>query len=449
MKPAKNVTLGFLAVAAILGIFCLEAAAQAWREDVWEDGSPSASAGSTDSQQRIQKQPQFTRQSAAQSIAGRPSFTRDDAFRSSSSPAPTVTSGMPTKGRFQANWVNGYPRRETIPPGTTQFESLGDGGISADQAATMQDGCFDGSCDSCGSGPCGGCDDGNCCDFGWDEFDGRCGRCLRGLSVFVGTDAFKGPLDRGTNGNFGFNEGLNLARPLGDPWGFGYQIGTNLVQSDLSGSPTLTEDNGQVLRSSFRKQYFATAGIFRWAEREGLQGGIAYDYFYDMYYENSSLQQLRSDIGYAFDKWAIGYYGAYGVASQKFIEGTQTLRFEPIDMFTVYLQHDFVNGGQGPVWGGVTGRGDGLVGTNLWVPLGRGFAIDGGFNYLIPREGRGDTSLPNTSLTDNAQTHESWGLAIQLVWYPGQSARCQQQNPYRPMFGVANNSSFMVDRLAQ
>ena len=86
-----------------------------------------------------------------------------------------------------------------------------------------------GGCDQCDGPECG---DG--CDFGYELFDGRCHRWLRDLSVFVGGDAFKGPLDRGTNGNFGLNEGLNLAGPLGDPWGCGYQIGANFVQSNFS-----------------------------------------------------------------------------------------------------------------------------------------------------------------------------------------------------------------------
>ena len=60
-------------------------------------------------------------------------------------------------------------------------------------------------------------------------------------------------------------------------------------------------------------------------------------------------------------------------------------------------------------------------------------------SYLIPKQGRGDV----------AETRESWGLTIQLVWYPGQNAKCQQKNPFRALLPVADNSLFMVDRLAQ
>ena len=156
---------------------------------------------------------------------------------------------------------------EVIEPGTTQFEAIAPGSVFGDDPLRLAARLRlvrrrrDGRrlrwrpCDECG------CE--QPCDFGWEVFDGSCGPFLRGLSVFGGVDGFKGPLDRGgANGNFGVNEGLNLARPLGDPWGCGYQIGANFVQSDFSGASVVTAD-GLSLDAPFRKQYFATAGIFR------------------------------------------------------------------------------------------------------------------------------------------------------------------------------------------
>ena len=58
---------------------------------------------------------------------------------------------------------------------------------------------------------------------------------------------------------------------------------------------------------------------------------------------------------------------------------------------------------------------------------------------MIPKQGTGDT----------AQPHEAWGLVMQLVWYPGQSANCQARNVYRPLFNVADNSLMMEERLPQ
>jgi hypothetical protein len=111
-------------------------------------------------------------------------------------------------------------------------------------------------------------------------------------------------------------------------------------------------------------------------------------------------------------------------------------KLDATDMFAMYIRRNFSNGGDGRIWAGATGNGDGLVGIDLWIPLGKGWAIENRFNYMIPKEGR-----------DVAQPKESWGLVMQLVWYPGQNAKCQQQNPYRPLFNVADNSLFMVDRM--
>jgi hypothetical protein len=325
--------------------------------------------------------------------------------------------------------IQKHPRKvegaEVIEPGATQFEPIAPGGALGDE--TGQD---------CGCGSCGQCDEGGCqdrCDLGWEVFDGSCGPFLRGLSVFGGVDGFKGSLDRGgANGNFGVNEGINLARPLGDPWGCGYQVGANFVQTDFSGAAVGT------LVAPFRKEYFATAGIFRRAQCRGFQWGVAYDYLHDIYYQNANLQQLRSETGYVLDQtYEIGYYGAYALGSDT-DRVAAGFKLAATDMFAFYIRRNFENGGDGRIWAGATGNGDGLLGADLWVPLGQGFALENRLNYMLPKEGRGGT----------AQTRESWGLLIQIVWYPGQNAKCQQQNPYRPIFNVADNSLFMVDRMS-
>ena len=56
---------------------------------------------------------------------------------------------------------------------------------------------------------------------------------------------------------------------------------------------------------------------------------------------------------------------------QKTIDATHLLKLNPTDMFILYLRRNFENGGDGRLWGGVTGNGDGLLGVDLWVPLGK------------------------------------------------------------------------------
>jgi hypothetical protein len=442
MNLTKTWFAAILLGGAALGAVCGNLNAQTWQAK-WQPAD--GSTASTDWDQRVLKQAQPVQQPSVQQpsvqqsvgtyqpmgsyrMAQRPSYDR----------SPFGTVAMNSEPAGPMNQRKPVAGEEIVEPGTTQFEPMG------------QDGAMAGDCPNCGRscGPCGACDgspcDG-CGDYGWEVFDGRCGPWLRGLSIFVGADGFKGPLDRGTNGNFGVNEGLNLARPLGDPWGCGYQIGANFVQSDFSGAPLIDDTN---IRAAYRKQYFATAGIFQRAVCGGFQWGVAYDYLHDIYYQNANLQQIRSETGYVIDDcYEIGYYGAYGVGSDADrVDLNQRLKdhfkLEPTDMFVFYLRRNFENGGDGRIWGGATGNGDGLLGVDLWVPLGKGFALENRINYLIPGHGTHGTSDPG-------QARESWGLVAQLVWYPGQNARCQQGNPYRPMFNVADNSLFMVDRLAR
>ena len=145
---------------------------------------------------------------------------------------------------------------------------------------------------------------------------------------------------------------------------------------------------------------------------------MAFDYLHDDYYQMSDLMQVRSETGFVInDCYEIGYYGAYGVGTDRVIDG----KLDPTDMFVVYLRRYFDTGGEGRLWGGATGNGDGLLGADLWLPLGKGFALENRINYMIPKQGTGAT----------AQPRESWGFVIQLVWYPGQNAACMKHNPFR------------------
>ena len=336
----------------------------------------------------------------------------------------------PYTGRRQATMVSDQ-RPEEIPPGTMQYEPLaGDGAFSSPGCGNV--GC---DCGNCGDGcECGTCC-GECCDFGYECFDGRCGWWLRNMTVFLGGQGFKGPIDLGTNGNFGFHEGLGVSGPLGDPWNCGYQMGACFTQSDFSGTP------GSVPGTD-RTQYFVTAGIFRRTLCRGLQWGVVWDYMHDRYYDTFNLNQLRSDIGFVIDDCnEVGFLGTFGVSTDNYNYGNHTdIQLDPTDMFALYFRRNFENGGEGRIWGGATGRGDGLVGAELWVPLGRGFALRNAINYKIPEEGRANSE---------ADADESWGLTLQLIWYPGKSALCQRCNIYRPLQNIADNTLFMVDRIAR
>jgi len=396
--------------------------------------------GPSDWQQRVLKRSQPAQPAqwhAAQAPAAsyrtaqRPSYTQAPADRGMSMPVePTVR---------PHHWVTPVAgeEMETIPPGEIQYDPIGSQNVYSDGGNA-------GGCAACGRGPGSVYEDGESCDvcgggcvkydaFGYECFDG----CLhlgwlRNFSFSAGAIGFKGPRDRNENGNFGLQEGLHFAAPLGDPWGCGYQIGANAVESNFSG----TRIAGNI-RTADRRQYFVTAGLFHRAEPcGGFQYGVAFDYMHDSYDEKVDLKQIRSESGYVIDDcYEIGYYGAYGVSKAR-LQNEDGAMIEPTDMFVLYLRRNFENGGDGRIWGGATAQGDGLLGADIWIPLGRSFAIENSINYLIPKQGTGDT----------AQPREAWGLTMQLVWYPGRTALCQQRNPYRPLFKTADNSLFMVER---
>lgn len=145
---------------------------------------------------------------------------------------------------------------------------------------------------------------------------------------------------------------------------------------------------------------------------------MAFDYLHDSFYEENDMKQIRSETSFMVDDSnEIGYFGAYGIGGD---QGIVLGKLNPTDMFCLYARHYFENGGEGRVWGGATSMGDGLLGVDLWIPLGKGFALENRLNYKIPKQ------TPSTARID-----ESWGFVIQLVWYPAQNASCMKQNPFR------------------
>jgi len=439
MNLTKIGTLGILLVGGVLWAVRADAQTQPW-QDVWQDYHPAAAASSDQwrpAGQAQTVQPVERLQPTAQRWVS-PRNVRTASYEPDSmevvktpqgtiAPIPQSGSGGEAVGRGTAQFEG--MTSEVIPQGDVVMPRRG---CSSCGSRTMYDTEMGGQC-----GECGECEVGPGCPE-YELFDGRCLHVFRDLSVFGGVDGFKGPLDRGTNGNFGLNEGLNWAGPLGDPWGCGFQIGANFVQSNFSGAPTFTignENNRYVFHAPYRRQVFVTAGIFRRAEVGQIQWGVAFDYLSDDYYEKTDMKQIRSETGYILtDRFEIGYFGAYGLGTERVIDG----RLDTTDMFALYVRRNFENGGNGRIWAGATGYGDGLLGADLWIPLGGNWALENRANYMIPKQGASETGQPR----------ETWGLVMQLVWYPGQSANCMARNVYRPLFGVADNSLFMVDRLA-
>jgi hypothetical protein len=299
------------------------------------------------------------------------------------------------------------------------------GGCGCCDSAGVCDGCYGGhpyTCNTCGP----------CCGPGL--FGIGSGAWLQDLSLFAGAHGFKGPPDRGRNGNFGLHEGINYGAPLGGPLGWGFQVGFSADYSNFSGDQAYG-----YLRHDDRNQLFFTTGIFRRRPCGGLQLGVVFDLMRDnYYYGDADLNQVRTEIGYRFSGGLreIGYFGAYGTGNDSMVLGHDDYTtLEPTDMHAFYYRRYFCEGGDGRFWGGFTGGGDGLLGADIRIPIGKSWALENRVNYLIPKQGRGA-----------GQAEESWGLSLNLVWYIGVPARCVDQSSFRPLFGVADNTSFMLDR---
>ncbi len=256
----------------------------------------------------------------------------------------------------------------------------------------------------------------------------------RDLQVFAGIHGFKGPLDQGRNGNFGFHEGFNFGAPLGI-FDWGWQIGAEATQSNFSG------DDAVDPRSADRNQFFVTGGIFKRAHEWGFQWGVVYDWLHDDYYVQADMKQIRSDTSFLFPGGVheIGYFGAYGMGGGNWVLIDRPLNnfivMETTDVFAFYYRRYFDGGGDGRIWLGFSGRGDGLVGGEIRVPMGKNWELENRFNYLIPKQGSGTS----------AEIQESWGVTIDLVFYLGHPARCERYHPYRPMLNVADNTLFMTN----
>lgn len=317
--------------------------------------------------------------------------------------------------------------------------------------------CTNGNCDSCTGGDCSSCTStfggglrdewadptacSTCGGYGYHRPGcGRVAMCLhnclgpliREWSIFAGVQGFKGPLDGGNNGNFGFNEGFNLAGPI-IPWprvGLGYQIGGRFAQSNLSGSP---------FNTSAREQAFATAGLFHRAYRNsGFQWGVVFDWLSDNYTQNETYAQMRTEMSWlARCGHEFGFLGMFGVKSTN---DNQLVPVTQADQYNLFYRKTTEWGGQGRAWVGMTNHSLAIIGADFRVPLSNRVEMVGGFNYIMPNDGNQGAGL------NGGFTQESWGISMNLVWYIGRPKAGCHNTPFRPLFSVADNNVMMFER---
>lgn len=396
---------------------------------------------------------------------GRPTSYRTRSTQPDEMPMPAERN-MGTQGDdFQPDWRD-QPEYEYVGPGRGgEGEAYYDEGYSGHpHGGPMHGDCHGGGgCDDPCCVGCGGHGDACCgvdpCACG--QPDVCCGDCnplaywcwWENLEIFGGVHGFKGPVDLGVNGNFGFDYGINWGFPipcLSQCYGIGGQLGGRVAHSNYSGAATGVINN---THDDSRDQVFLTAGIFQ-RTCCGIQWGAAYDYLHDEYYIEANLDQIRAEISYL---WASGHEWGFFVRASSTEDEEETplvlnqivlpVEWESTDQYALFYRHNFCGGGSVRVFGGWTGEGDGLAGVDVDCPLSECFALQCGFNYLIPEEGTQSNILAVDQPGNPGFSEEAWNVAISLVWYPGgRGCGGCAKGKYMPYFPVADNGTFMVDR---
>jgi hypothetical protein len=328
--------------------------------------------------------------------------------------------------------------QEPVPTPAIDVEQLGPGIPLQGEPELLEfwdgdvhvEGGVDGGCSSCGSSSCGSssCGTGSCgggCLIPCPWFS------LDNIELFGGVNGFTGPNNRGETGSFGFYEGLNWGAPL-PCLGFGElgaQIGARAVQANLSGAEFTTNQ---------RDQLFLTAGIFRRVDW-GFQGGAVVDYMHEDWYAEVDLVQVRAELSWLYpERHEIGAFITTATQSDvavSMVRGAQvTETFESTDLYAFFYRNR-CDTGDWRVFAGLSGKSDGLLGTDFQWALNDCWAMEGGFTYLIPEEG----------VNNRGHQEEAWNIALGLVWYPGRRS-ATGTDYYRPLFDVASNGAFLVDR---
>jgi hypothetical protein len=247
------------------------------------------------------------------------------------------------------------------------------------------------------------------------------------LAIFGGVQGFKGPYDKDRDsGNFGFHEGFNAGFKI--PYTFaGYQIGYEAVQSQLNG------DKDTDISES-HTQHFTTFGLFR-RTTDGLQFGTAWDTLVDQRHRAYTFHQLRGEMSWLdCSTHEFGVSATVGVLDHE-DRNDDDITWEATDQYVLFYRIHGKNGGEGRFYGGWTDDSDGILGADMLIPVHDRWSVQSGFTYMIPDAKNGE----------DGASEEAWNIQLGIVWHWGCTARKSHNNPYRPLFNVANNGTMIID----
>jgi hypothetical protein len=291
-----------------------------------------------------------------------------------------------------------------------------------------------------GCGECGGCGDdcNDCCLLSCPKCPPGCipaPEWPKNIDILAGVQGFKGALDQGRNGNFGFHEGFNVGGHLWLTRCVSWQLGGTWTQQNFHGDQTTG-----IYRDETRQQVFGTAGLFVRADScLPWQGGVAVDWLHDDYIVDYDVSQVRAELSRVgcFGN-EFGFMGAFHIREDQQQFGTighlqGLLTLQTVDQYCLFVRTHFDNCGEGRLWGGATGDGDGIFGGDYRIPLSDSFLLQGNFNYLITGNSE-----------QEGQRDEAWGISLELVFQPFCRARRSMTDRNRPLFNVADNGRMFV-----
>lgn len=329
------------------------------------------------------------------------------------------------------------------PNGYYMDESMGapccgPGGCECGTDCCCGDGCGNGVCEpGCGCG-CGGtcCGDEQCCNDCLSIGPGDDESChqlrlrvprWQELSIFAGVQGFKNPYDQERDGgNFGFHEGFNTGFKIPYTW-VGYQIGYEAAQSQLNGD----ENTGF---GDSHTQHFTTFGLFRRSE-DGLQFGSAWDTLVDRRFATRTFHQVRNELSWVdCGTHEFGASATIGIMDHEDPDNSD-VTWEARDQYVLFYRVHGKKGGEGRFYAGFSDDSDGIIGSDMLLPVHDRWSVQTGFTYMIPDARDG---------IDGA-SEEAWNINLALVWHWGCTARTSHDNPYRPLFNVANNGYMIID----
>jgi hypothetical protein len=305
-------------------------------------------------------------------------------------------------------------------PGDITFDVVGD------DACCDGGECHDGACGH--KSACGACFTCCCCCIPLP-----CLSMPHNFYVYGGTQGFKGPINRGADSSFGFNEAINWGGPFNlFGCGSGAQFGVRGVHSNLSGATNLTDD--------VRNQLFVTGGLFRRVDC-GLQFGSVFDWLHEDWDIELDLGQVRGEISWVFiTQGEVGFRYSGGVSDDDSDSPPNLVGIDwnPVDQYTVFARQKMPGlGGECQVWTGLSGEGEGILGGAAVLSLSECVAVSAEFAYLIPDVGADNVPVPGS-------IEESWNVGVGLVFFPG-AGFLDPSNYYRPLFDVANNGTLFYD----